>query len=341
MDLDRHLEQWGPAGTEAAYERLVGYGFVRRYVGGKVVADVGRDGLGLGSRLLADTARSVVGLARSDEALELAATAYPAPNVEYEKAEPAHLPYPDDHFDVVVAFGVAEKLENPDDLLREADRVLKPGGMLIISATDKGARPGEGSGMYVPEFLELLERRFQGVRLYRMGAGSGGVVFPLSGEISGTPVESVRASVTGPYPGAEPPPTRSVMAVCGDAKTLEREEPPYLLLDRDRRIFDECEDRTEDVELLREEIRRMQETEVRAFQDSLRLHMTEISHLRAQVRRARTQELALRTMRNQLRAMENSTTWRLFEPYRRLMGRIDAARRARVDKKDSGGDRPI
>ena len=40
---------------------------------------------------------------------------------------------------------------------------------------------------------------------------------------------------------------------------------PYLLLDRDRRIFDECEDRAEDVELLREEVERMQETEVQAF----------------------------------------------------------------------------
>jgi SAM-dependent methyltransferase len=338
MDLARHLEQWGPAGAEAAYERLVGYGFARRYVGGKVVADMGWEEVGLGARLLAETAKSVVGLARSDEALELAAAAYPAPNVEYEKAEPSHLPYPDDHFDVVVAFGVAEKLENPDDLLREVDRVLKRGGVLIISATDKGARPGEGRGMYIPEFRELLERRFQGVRLYRIGAVSGGFVFPISGEISGTPVESARASVTGPCPGAEPPPTRSVMAVCGDEETLEREEPPYLLLDRDRRIFDECEDRTEDVELLRDEIRRMQETEVQAFQDSLRLHMTEISHLRAQVRRARAQELA---MRNQLRAMENSTTWRLFEPYRRLRERIDAASRPRVDKKDSGGDRPI
>ena len=335
MGIARYLNQLGPAGSEAAYEKLVGYAFARRYVGGKVVAVVGWDEVGSGPRLLAGPAASVTGFARSAEALEQAAAAYPAPNVKYRRAEPQGLPYPEDHFDVVVALSAVENMEDPEALLAEARRVLKEDGVFIVSAL-------EGRGAFVPELVEALEKRFQGVRLYRAGAAAGGFVFPDSGDVSGASVESARASVTEPGPGEELPPSRCVLAVCGDARILEREERPYLLLDRDRRVFDECDDRTEDVELLREEIRRMQETEVQAFQDSLKLHVTEIAHLRAQVRQIKTQEAQARAreaaIRDQLRAMENATTWRLFEPYRRLRARIDAARGSSEDSKGSGDD---
>lgn len=335
MSTARYQEHMGRAGSEAVYEKLAGYAFARRYAAGKAVADIGLDEVGPGLRLLADSAASVVGFTRSTEAAEQASTAYPAPNAEYRKAEPSDLPYPEDHFDVVVALSVAENARNPEGLLREARRVLKEDGVFIVSAREE-------RGKFVPEFTEILERHFQDVRLYRTGAVAGGFVFPASGEVSGASVESARASVTGPAPGAEPPPASSVLAVCTDAGILEREERAYLLLDRDRRVFDECEDRAEDVELLRDEVRRMQETEVQAFQDSLKLHVTEVAHLRAQVRQIKAQEARARAreaaMRDQLHAMENSMTWRIFEPYRRLRGRISAARRTPGGAKGSGGD---
>jgi hypothetical protein len=77
--------------------------------------------------------------------------------------------------------------------------------------------------------------------------------------------------LTNPDLGAEPPTTRSIIAVCTDAAELEQEEQPYLLLDRDRRVFDEREEYAEDVELMRAEIRQMQETEVQAFVDALKV----------------------------------------------------------------------
>jgi uncharacterized protein (DUF3084 family) len=110
----------------------------------------------------------------------------------------------------------------------------------------------------------------------------------------------------------------------GDSAELEG---PYLLLDRDRRVFDEAEDLAADVELLREEIGRMQETEVQAFQDSYRLLFSEIAVLRAQVRssQARTRQVEKRAQaaENRIREMENSATWRVFEPYRQLRIRLD------------------
>jgi hypothetical protein len=47
----QHLKQSPFANSEAAYERLTGYGFAQRYVKGKIVANVGWEEIGYGSRL--------------------------------------------------------------------------------------------------------------------------------------------------------------------------------------------------------------------------------------------------------------------------------------------------
>ena len=329
-DLSRYLERLVPAASEAAYDRLAGYGFARRYVEGKVVANIGWQDAGYGSRLLTETAESVVGVASSTEAVDLASAAYPHPNVRYTEAELPELPYPEGYFDVVVALEMTENVERPEDLVREARRVLKRGGVLVVSAPDRSVRADEGRGMHLPELRQMLERHFERVHLYRHGSVVGGFVSPLSGGMNGASVESASLSLTDPHVGAEVPTARSVLAVCGGTGVLGREEHAYLLLDRDRRVFDECEDLTEDVELLRDEIQRMQDIEVQAFQDSFKLHSTELAHLRAQLRRAKAQ----------LRAMENSTTWRLFEPYRRLRSGLHLVKNRFGVAKGSSGTRP-
>jgi SAM-dependent methyltransferase len=283
-----HEEQPAPASAEAAYDRLTGYGFARRYVKGKVVADIGRE-VGYGSRLLAETAESVTGLISSPETVDQASAVYSAPNVSYRTVDLPDLPFPDGTFDVVVvALGVVENLERPEDLVRTAERALKEDGVLVICAVDKQTNtndrnPGANNGrreMYVPEFRQLLERHFEYVRIYRQGAVAGGFVFPASEEVTGASVESTRFSLTNHDLSVEPPTTRSVIAVCSDAtEALGAEEQPYLLLDRDRRAFDEYEERVEDVELLRGEVQRMQETEVQAFVDAIKVRRSLIQEL--------------------------------------------------------------
>lgn len=344
-DLARHLEQLARTAPEATYNRLTAYGFARRYVAGKVVADIGFEEVGFGSRLLAETAESVAGLAASEEVVDLARAVYPAPNAEYGKADLPNLPYPEEHFDVVVVFGAIEYVEQPEELIREARRVLKPDGMLLVSVSDKRAfvdgRYPEGAGyrrgMYDVELRELLEHHFGRVLMYRQGAVAGGLVSPVSEELGAASVESASAATANPRFVAEPPAMGSLLAVCSDAEVLEREEP-YLLLDRDRRVFDEHQENAEDVELLRAEIRQMQETEAQAFLDALRLRGTEIGYLRARVRRSEAQE---RHMQNVVREMQNSATWRVFEPYRRLRAKMDAVRGrgTREGAEGNGGDR--
>ena len=279
----RHPTQSPSTSAEATYDRLTGYGFARRYAAGKIVANLGWEEIGYGSHLLAETAESVAGLTNSPEAVDLASAAYPAQNVSYQRVDLPELPYSETHFDTMVTFGVVENLAHPEDLVREAKRVLKQDGVLVISALDKQTQlNGDGHGgiddrlraMYVPEFRELLERHFGRVHIYRQGAVAGGFVFPVSDEVTTAPVQSARFSLNSPDLGAEPPRTRSVIAVCTDAEGLGQEEQAYLLLDRERRVFDECEERAEDVELMQSEIRRMQETEVQAFLDALRVQQS-------------------------------------------------------------------
>ena len=283
-DLGAMAAPAGAGAAEAAFERLAGYGFARRLVGGKTVANVGREGLGPGSFLLAQTAESVEGLSDLPGAVESATLSYPAPNVAYRLVGLPDLALPDGSVDAVVALGVLGGMERPVDLVREAGRVLKEGGVLVVSVPDRqtsaneGRGASSGRGMYDPEFRELLGRHFRHLRVYRQGAVAGGTVFPASGglegaEVEGAEVEGARVRPAGstadPLLGAGTPTTRSVLAVCSDAP-LGREEGPYLLVDRDGGVFDESAERAEDVWLLRQEIRQMQETEAQAFLDALR-----------------------------------------------------------------------
>ena len=349
--------------AETLYDWLAGYGFARRYVAGKVVANIGLGALGYGSHLLSQTAGHVVGLTGSTEVADLASRAHPAPDIEYKRIDLPGIPYPDGHFDVVVALGALEELDQPEELVEEARRVLKPDGVLIVSTLDRRALletnlegDGRRRGMYVPEFRALLDQHFGRVRVFRQGAAAGGFVFP---EVEGTTpasVESAPASAAVPLVGPEPPTTLSALAVCSRSEAPEGDpadqEKPYLLLDRDRRVFDESRDLAEDVGLLRDEIDRMQETEVQAFRDSVRLLVSEIAFLRAQVRRseararqieraseARTRQnegsseaqykARIQVLQDHIRAIENSTTWRVFEPYRQLRTRLDTARKSK------------
>jgi len=316
-NVTQHPEQPIPPSSESAYDRLTGYGFARRYVRGKIVINIGRKEVGYGSRLLAETADTVTGLSNLPEAVDLASAVYSVSNVSYRRASLPELPLSEDYFDVVVALGITENLEHPEDLVREAKRVLKQDGILLVSALDKQTNTNErnrgGIGgrreMYVPEFRELLERHFGQVHIYRQGAVAGGFIFPASEEVSSAPLESARFSLTNPDLGVEPPTTLSVIAVCSDAEALGQEEQPYLLLDRDRRVFDECEERAEDVELMRGEIQRMQETEVQAFLDAVSLRR----NVAAEINR-RIIYLYYNVVRHTMRRIKR----RLSGPYRRL-----------------------
>jgi len=310
--------------AEDAYRRLTGYRFAQRFVEGNAVADVCWEEVGYGTRLLARSAQSAVGVSGSPGAVEVARAAHASPNARYEVSVLPELPLPPKALDAVVAFEVIEKLEWPGDLVAEARRVLKDEGVLIVSTPDKQAHsndrnrrvPGHRREMYVSQFKEMLDKHFAHVDLYRIGTVAGGAVSRSEEEPSGPEVESTRFVLTEPSFDGSLPGADVVLAVCSDVE-LPRSERPYVLLDRDRRLVNECEDGREDAELLKGEIRQMQETEVQAFEDTLSIRNAELAYLKSRLERSEADlkhsEVRAKRLEERVRLVENSRGWRALQ----------------------------
>jgi ubiquinone/menaquinone biosynthesis C-methylase UbiE len=121
-------EDWNRPGAERTAERvlkLLG-------PGDGLCLDLGC-GTGHYLEALSGSGRMVVGLDRSADQLRYAATRWP--NVV--QGDAASLPFPDGAFSAVVTIWISTDVDNFADVLGEAVRVLRPGGLVIFH----GAHP--------------------------------------------------------------------------------------------------------------------------------------------------------------------------------------------------------
>ena len=144
------------------------YHFASAFVAGKRVLDLAC-GEGYGSALLARRAAVVVGVDLSQQAIDHARRTYPdRRNVEFQVGSCTSIPAPDAGFDVAVSFETLEHIAAQEQFMAELARVLKPGGLLLVSCpnkaeyTDKRGTRNEFhvKELYRDEFAALLARHF-------------------------------------------------------------------------------------------------------------------------------------------------------------------------------------
>jgi SAM-dependent methyltransferase len=167
-------------------EHLARYRFAARFAEGAMVLDAGC-GTGYGAAELS-RASQVVGVDASTEAVAHARLNFSGAGVHFFPAVCEALPFADGSFDLVVAFEVIEHLERWQDFLAEARRVLRPGGLLLVSTPNKayyaemrgaaGANPYHVREFEFDEFEAALREVFPHVRLWTQNH-SDAIVFNL------------------------------------------------------------------------------------------------------------------------------------------------------------------
>ncbi len=136
------------------------YLLAREFCRGRDVLDVAA-GEGYGTALLAQVARSAVGVEIDEGAVEAARAEFDRPNLRFELGDARALPLPDASVDVAVTFETLEHLAEQDVFVAELRRVLRPGGLLIISTPDRDAYSPAGAPPNPYHVLELTQSEFK------------------------------------------------------------------------------------------------------------------------------------------------------------------------------------
>lgn len=150
---------------------LARYAFARPYVSGGQVLDAGC-GVGYGAAYLAEAAAHVTAIDIDAETVEYARRRYGGPTTDFRIADLHALDLPSASFDSVCSFETIEHVEDPERVLSELARVLRPDGALFVSTpnaavtTTSPTNPFHHIEWSAPDFRHLLSSHFDDVTLF-------------------------------------------------------------------------------------------------------------------------------------------------------------------------------
>ena len=201
-------------------EHLVRYWWASHLAAGREVLDAGC-GAGYGCAILLDAgAARCVGVDISPEAVEAASESHgEREGIEFVVGDVGQLPFADDSFDLVTCFETIEHVEAQERVVAELARVLRPGGLLVISSPNRSEYP-PGNPFHVheltaDEFRALLAGAFADVRLLRQHNWIASAILDdeaFAAADPATPLETRVRKLQGREPGRE----LYTLAICGD-----------------------------------------------------------------------------------------------------------------------------
>jgi GT2 family glycosyltransferase/SAM-dependent methyltransferase/glycosyltransferase involved in cell wall biosynthesis len=150
----------GAVAGQIEMEHLHRYCLARDLCAGLDVLDVA-SGEGYGAALMAGVARSVVGVEIDAASVAHAARSYARPNLRFATGDATCLPLADACVDAVVSFETLEHLDDQEAFLTEVRRVLRPGGLFLVSTPDRQVYSAPGQPVNPHHVLELTEAEFR------------------------------------------------------------------------------------------------------------------------------------------------------------------------------------
>jgi ubiquinone/menaquinone biosynthesis C-methylase UbiE len=171
--------------NENTIEHLHRYAIALQFVEGKSVLDIA-SGEGYGSNLLAGKAAAVIGVDIDHASIEVAKKKYPGKNLQFRQGSASMIPVDDNSVDVVVSFETIEHHDQHEEMLKEIKRVLRPGGVLIMSSPDKKYysdergynNPYHVKELYFNDFKKLINQYFKNSGFYFQNMFKGSILVP-------------------------------------------------------------------------------------------------------------------------------------------------------------------
>lgn len=155
------------------------YRFACEYTEGKSVVDCA-SGTGYGAHLLRMLGRadSVRGVEYSSEAVEYACKMYKSDNVSFQQGTILDLPFEDNSIDVFTSFETIEHVDNEKSQLSEIYRVLKPGGVYILSTPNDwesvAKNPYHVRQYNYYSLQKVLSEKYEIIKIFNQNSGTPG-----------------------------------------------------------------------------------------------------------------------------------------------------------------------
>lgn len=238
----------GKAEVDLWNEHFSRYAFAARYAAGRRVLDAGC-GAGYGAAELSLTASTVLGVDYSEDAISYARQHYGTANLHFLVGSASQIPVRAQEFDLITAFELIEHLQDWRAFLCEMRRLLRPGGLFIVSTPNRDyyaeSRAGRGPNPFhhhefdAQEFTDELRAVFPQVRLLLQNRSEALTFYPARGF---TPVEARIGAGAGDASSAhffvglcgdfEPPVSNSFVFVPKAANVLREREHHIASLTR-------------------------------------------------------------------------------------------------------------